>query len=77
MGPDLDPNCLTLLIVFLKEIFEKFKFEKCQQVTKIPEEITALKELKLNNACLDSIRFSQNLKPQMASLTFCMLGNFS
>ena len=29
-GPDLDPNCLTLM-VFLKEFFEKVNFEKSQQ----------------------------------------------
>ena len=27
VGPDLDPNCLTL-IAFLKEFFEKVRFEK-------------------------------------------------
>ena len=27
VGPDLDPNCLTLT-VFLKEFFEKVEFEK-------------------------------------------------
>ena len=31
--PDLDPNCLPL-IVFLKEYFEKVDFEKNQQITK-------------------------------------------
>ena len=31
-GPDLDPNCLTL-IVFLKELFEEVNFEKSQQKT--------------------------------------------
>ena len=30
VGPDLDPNCLTLM-VFSKEIFEKVSFEKNQQ----------------------------------------------
>ena len=30
--PDLDPNCLTL-IVFLKEFFKKLDFEKYQQMT--------------------------------------------
>ena len=30
--PDLDPNCLTLM-VFLKEFFEKVDFEKNQQAT--------------------------------------------
>ena len=33
VGPDLDPNCLTL-IVFLKEFFKKVDFEKKQQQTK-------------------------------------------
>ena len=30
VGPDLDPNCLALLRVFLKEFFEKVNFEKSQ-----------------------------------------------
>ena len=30
VGPDLDQNCLTLM-VFLKESFEKVNFEKYQQ----------------------------------------------
>ena len=34
VGPDLDPNCLTLL-VFLKEFFFKIDFEKNQQTTKM------------------------------------------
>ena len=33
VGPDLDPNCLTL-IEFLKVSFEKVGFEKSQQTTK-------------------------------------------
>ena len=33
VGPDLDPNCVTLM-VYLKEFFEKVDFEKCQQLTK-------------------------------------------
>ena len=33
VGPDLDPNCLTLM-VFLKEFFEKVDFEKYQQTIK-------------------------------------------
>ena len=28
VGHDLDPNCLTLLILFLKDFFEKVNFEK-------------------------------------------------
>ena len=32
VGPDLDPNCLTLM-VFLKEFFEKINFEKNRQTT--------------------------------------------
>ena len=32
LDPDLDPNCLTL-IVFLNDIFEKVNFEKSQQTT--------------------------------------------
>ena len=31
--PDLDPNCLTLM-VFLKDFFEKVDFEKNQQMAK-------------------------------------------
>ena len=34
VGPDLDPNCLTLLWEFLKEFFEKVDFGKNQQMTK-------------------------------------------
>ena len=37
LGPDLDPNCLTPIKAFLKEIFEKVDFEKKQQVTKKQE----------------------------------------
>ena len=33
VGPDLDPNCLTLM-VFLKEFFKKVDYEKNQQTTK-------------------------------------------
>ena len=32
VGPDLDPNRLTL-IVLLKDFFKKDHFEKCQQTT--------------------------------------------
>ena len=32
-GPDLDPNCLTLM-VFLKDIFENVDFEKNQHMAK-------------------------------------------
>ena len=32
VGPDLDPNCLTLT-VFLIECFDKFNFEKSQPTT--------------------------------------------
>ena len=31
VGPDLDPNCLTALMVFLKEFMEKVDIEKNQQ----------------------------------------------
>ena len=31
VGPDLDPNCLTLM-VFQKEYFEKIDFERNQQM---------------------------------------------
>ena len=34
VGPDLDPNCLSLcMIVFLKEFLKKGNFEKSQQTT--------------------------------------------
>ena len=35
VGPDLDPNCL----IFLKELFEKFDFEKNQQTIKKHEKL--------------------------------------
>ena len=39
VGPDLDPNSLTL-IVFLEEFFKKVDFEKSQQTTKNHKKIT-------------------------------------
>ena len=33
VGPDLDPNYFYILIVFLKEFFEKVNFEKSHQMT--------------------------------------------
>ena len=48
VGPDLDPNCVDLLIltVFLKEYFKKVNFEKSQQLTKkIIKNYPACKEL--------------------------------
>ena len=33
IGPDLDPNCLTLML-FMKEFFEKVNFEQNQETTK-------------------------------------------
>ena len=33
VGPDLDPNSLILLLVFLKEFFKKVDFENDQQMT--------------------------------------------
>ena len=33
VGPDLDPNCLTLLIVLLKDFFLKVNSEKSQKTT--------------------------------------------
>ena len=33
VGPDLDPNCMALML-FLKEFFEKVGFEKNQQILK-------------------------------------------
>ena len=33
VGPDLDPNRLTLSVVFLKEFFDKVNFEKSGQTT--------------------------------------------
>ena len=34
VGSDLDTNCFTLLIVFLKEFFKKVDFEKKSEQTK-------------------------------------------
>ena len=42
VGPDLDPNCLTL---FLKEIFKKVDFEKNQQTTKKPAKLPSVNGL--------------------------------
>ena len=39
VGPDLDPNCLSLM-VFLKEFFEKLFFVKSQQTTTTARKIT-------------------------------------
>ena len=39
VGPDLNPDCLTL-IVFLKEFFEKVNFEKSWQRTTRSRKIT-------------------------------------
>ena len=51
VGPDLDPNCLSLM-VFLKEFFEKLFFVKSQQTTTTAQknypackELTSIKEL--------------------------------
>ena len=45
VGPDLDPNCLTLM-VFLKEFFEKDDFEKkYQQMSKHMKNYPACIEL--------------------------------
>ena len=48
VGPDLDPNSLTLMI-FLKEFFEKVDFEKNQQTTnnhtKITQHVESLHDL--------------------------------
>ena len=44
-GPDLDPNCLTL-ITFLKDFFEIVNFEKNQQTSKYMEIFPACKESK-------------------------------
>ena len=38
VGPDLSPNCLTLM-VFLKEFFKKVDFEKNQQTTNKHEKL--------------------------------------
>ena len=43
-GPDLDLNCLTL-IVFLKEYFDKFNFEKGQQTTKNCENLPIMQRV--------------------------------
>ena len=44
IGPDLDPNCLTLM-VFLKEFFEKVDFKGNHQTTKSIQNYPACKEL--------------------------------
>ena len=36
VGPDLDPNCLNLMVL-PKEFFNKVDFEKNQQMTKVRE----------------------------------------
>ena len=46
IGPDLDSNCLTLvLVVILKEIFKKDDFEKNQRTTKHTKIYQECKEL--------------------------------
>ena len=46
VGPDLDPNCFTL-IVFLKEVVEKFNFEKSRQTTKNYEKLPSMQRINL------------------------------
>ena len=52
MGPDLDPNCLTVLIVFLKEFFEKVNLS---QQTCIIEFIKRFEEKVIKCKALESI----------------------
>ena len=42
VGPDLDPNCLSPLIVFAKEFSENINFEKYQQTTKENEKLPSM-----------------------------------
>ena len=49
VGPDLDPNCSTLMM-FLKDIFEKINFEKNQQM---------MENHKNYPACIELIGFAQ------------------
>ena len=44
VGPDLGPNCLTLMVL-PKEFFEKVDFEKNQQIHKSMQNYPACKEL--------------------------------
>ena len=44
VGPDLDPNCLTLM-VFMQEFFEKVNLKKNPQTKKSMQNYPACKEL--------------------------------
>ena len=45
VGPDQGPICFNILIVFLKDFFEKCDFEKNQQTTKKHEKYTECNDL--------------------------------
>ena len=46
VGPDLNLNCLTLLMHFLKEFFPKDDFEKNQQTTKEASKLPSMQRFK-------------------------------
>ena len=50
VGPDLDPNCLTL-IVYPKESSKKVDFENNQQTTKKHEKLPSRQRVKENVYC--------------------------
>ena len=52
MGPDLDPNCLTLMIL-LKEFFEKVDLEKNQQKTEKLAKLPSRQTVKEDNNFTD------------------------
>ena len=60
-GPHLDSNHLTL-IVFLKELYEKVNFEKCQQTTKKHEELTSMQRVKMFKVTLYQEKKPLNLE---------------
>ena len=53
VGPDLHPNCLTLIIVmvFLKDFLKKLILKKKSQTTKSMQNSSACKELKWTACC--------------------------
>ena len=57
-GPDLDPNCLTLM-VFLKELFVKVYFERNRQTTqkhaKLPSQQRA-NRIKIREKCMARVK---------------------
>ena len=50
VGPDSDPNCLTLM-VFLKDFFEKVILKKIHRQQKSMQNYPACKELKELDTC--------------------------